>query len=86
MITLVDPLKEFCCSHLNSVQTQSQLRAKQTLILGGSLDLSRPGDSINYQIPDLNTRSSKTKPLDNLNLIVEYEQEILFTLLDGVVS
>ena len=29
MITLVDPVKECCCSHLNSVQTQSQLRSKK---------------------------------------------------------
>ena len=47
-----------------------RIRAKQTLLLlDGSLDLSRPKDSINHMIPDLNTRSSKTKPLDNLNLI-----------------
>ena len=46
-----------------------RMRAKQTLIPDGSLDLSRPGDSINHQIPDLNTRSSKTKPLDNLKLV-----------------
>ena len=47
-----------------------RIRAKQTLlVLDGSLDWSRPGDSINHQIPDLNTRSSKTKPLDNLKLV-----------------
>ena len=47
-----------------------RMRAKQTLgCLDGSLDLSRPKDSINHMIPDLNTRSSKTKPLDNLKLV-----------------
>ena len=47
-----------------------RMRAKQTFgFLDGSMDLSRPGDSINHQIPDLNTRSSTTKPLDNLKLV-----------------
>ena len=53
------------------VPKSPRIRAKQTLLvlLDGSLDLSRPKDSINHMIPDLNTRSSKTKPLDNLKLI-----------------
>ena len=52
------------------VPKSPRIRAKQTLlVLDGSLDWSRPGDSINHQIPDLNTRSSKTKPLDNLKLV-----------------
>ena len=52
------------------VPKSPRIKAKQTLLLlDGSLDLSRPKDSINHMIPDLNTRSSKTKPLDNLKLI-----------------
>ena len=52
------------------VPKSPRIKAKQTvLVLDGSLDMSRPKDSINHMIPDLNTRSSKTKPLDNLELI-----------------
>ena len=51
------------------VPKSPRIKAKQTLLLDGSLDLSRPIDSINHTIPDLNIRSSKTKPLDNLELI-----------------
>ena len=52
------------------VPKSPRIKAKQTvLVLDGSLDMSRPKDSINHMIPDLNIRSSKTKPLDNLELI-----------------